>query len=80
MPAHTPRKKPLPETATREPRTGPKRAIRAILEPLRDDHTHRLPEPGVGVPARYCLCVSAQSFTAFNVFSTCFSGDRLVYS
>ncbi|CAE6814253.1 hypothetical protein R69888_05800 [Paraburkholderia haematera] len=32
-------------------------------------------------PNRYgCLCAAAQSFTAFNVFSTCFSGDRLVYS
>jgi hypothetical protein len=27
-----------------------------------------------------CLCVATQSFTAFSVFSTCFSGDRLVYS
>ena len=27
-----------------------------------------------------CLCAAAQSFTAFSVFSTCFSGDKLVYS
>jgi hypothetical protein len=33
------------------------------------------------VAKRYgCLCAAAQSFTAFSVFSTCFSGDRLVYS